>query len=88
MCVCIKETQHSHLEGGGRENSRNQLIRDANRKAVNKRKKRMEKKIGRQKQFVLNTFDWRWLPSFSSARRELARSKAISNDHVSGVWFK
>lgn len=44
MCVCIKETQHSHLEGGGRENSRNQLIRDANRKAVNKRKKRMEKK--------------------------------------------
>lgn len=47
--VYVLKKRNSHLEGGERKRereragARNQLIRDANRKAVNKRKKRMKK---------------------------------------------
>jgi len=47
--VYVLKKRNSHLEGSERKRERerarahNQLIRDANKKAVNKRKKRMEK---------------------------------------------
>lgn len=51
ICVYVLKKRNSHLEGSERKREKerarahNQLIRDANKKAVNKRKKRMEKKL-------------------------------------------